>query len=256
MATIIWFIIAAVIVIFFYGMISNATSIKSVNNDLTHSREKSIPLTINVSSVEDKLPDEIKQSEPLMTEGEFAELKKCVVKLRTMISELSREQRLSDMINEKSVEAGGDRMPDHAYFCKLLKTVFIKDLKHCYEKMGKLFRISTYTAEGQCLLLITDLLNEDASALCEYTKFQKALNPIDKPVMLAAIKYLTELTSESIDISVEGDEEFAFSAMLINFDADSEYLSKYRTILKQLILCISGISREAQTKENEWIKQI
>lgn len=256
MATIIWFIIAAVIVIVFYGMISNATSMKSVNSDSAHSWGKSIPLTINVSSVEDKLPDEIKPAEPLMTEGEFAELKKCVLQLRTMISELSREQRLSDMINEKSVEAGGDRMPDKAYFCKLLKTIFIKDLKHSYEKMGRLFRISTYTAEGQCLLLITDLLNEDASELCEYTKFQKALNPIDKHVMLADIKYLTELTSESIDISVEGDEEFAFSAMLINFDADSEYLGKYRSVLRQLILCISGISREAQAKENEWIDQI
>ena len=92
--------------------------------------------------------------------------------------------------------------------------------------------------------------------MCEYTRFQKALNPIDKHVMLADIKYLTKLTPEGIDISVEGDEEFAFSAMLINFDSDSEYLSKYRSILRQLILCISGISREAQTKEDEWIKQI
>ena len=256
MATIIWLIIAAVIVFVLYGIISNATSMKSVKSDSANRREKSIPLTINVSSVEDKLPDEIRPSKPLMTEGEFAELKKCVVQLRTMISELSREQRLSDMINEKSVEAGGDRMPDQKYFCQLLKTVFIKDLKHCYEKMGKLFRISTYTAEGQCLLLITDLLNEDASALCEYTKFQKVLNPIDKPVMLAAIKYLSELTSESIAISVEGDEEFAFSAMLINFDSDSEYLSKYRSVLRLLITSISEICRKAQANENEWIKQI
>lgn len=237
-------------------MNSNATSMKSVNNESTYGREKSTPLTINISSVEDKLPDEIKPSEPLMTEGEFAELKKCVMQLRTMISDLSREQRLSDMINEKSVKAGGDRMPNHAYFFQLLKTVFISDLKHCYEKMGKLFRICTYTAEGQCLLLITDLLNEKASVLSEYTKFQKALNPIDKTIILTNIKYLSKLTTESIAIYVEGDEEFAFSAMLINFDSGNGYLTKYRSELRLLVSCISRVCIKAQVREREWINQM
>ena len=227
-------------------MNSNATSMKSVNNESTYGREKSTPLTINISSVEDKLPDEIKPSEPLMTEGEFAELKKCVMQLRTMISDLSREQRLSDMINEKSVKAGGDRMPNHAYFFQLLKTVFISDL----------FRICTYTAEGQCLLLITDLLNEKASVLSEYTKFQKALNPIDKTIILTNIKYLSKLTTESIAIYVEGDEEFAFSAMLINFDSGNGYLTKYRSELRLLVSCISRVCIKAQVREREWINQM
>lgn len=256
MTIMIWFIIVAVIVILFYGMVSNATGRKSVDSKPTHSKGEAIPLNITVCSVEDILPNEIKPSEPLMNDDEFIELKKCVMRLRTMMNELSREQSLADMINEKSIEAGGDRMPDQAYFCQLLKTIFIRDLKHCYEKMGKLFRISTYTAEGQCLLLITDLLNEKASALSEYMKFQKALNPIDKPIMLAVIKYLSELTTESIAISVEGDEEFAFSAMLINFDSGSEYLDRYRSELRQLVSCISVICKETQVREQEWINQM
>lgn len=254
--TIIWFIIIAVIVFLLYGMVGNATSKNTVERISNHPKDESIPLEITVHSVEETLPGEIKPSVPLMDENEFVELKKCVILLRLLMNELGREQRLADMINEKSVEAGGDRMPDQAYYCRLIKTIFISDLKHSYEKMGKLFKISTYTAEGQCLLLITDLLNEKASALSEYTKFQKAMNPIDKPVMIAAIKYLTDLTTENIAISVEGDEEFAFSAMLINFDENGEYLNRYRSQLRQLLSCISKICREVQVKEQEWINQM
>jgi hypothetical protein len=172
------------------------------------------------------------------------------------MSELSREQRLFDMINEKSIDAGGDRMPDNAYLRQLLKTIFIKDLKHCYEKMGKLFKIATITTEGQCLLFIADQMNEDACALSDYKKFHDALNPIDKPVISSTIKYLSSLMPESIDVGVEGDEEFAFSAMLINFDEGSEYLKRYRSLIKLLATCISCICQKSKDKENEWLKNL
>ena len=212
----IWFIIIAVIVIVLYGIVSIGTSRKSVCIESAHEKEKSIPLSITITSVEDVLPEEIKPADPLIDENELSELKKCVMQLRTLMSELSREQRLFDMINEKSIDAGGDRMPDNAYLRQLLKTIFIKDLKHCYEKMGKLFKIATITTEGQCLLFIADQMNEDACALSDYQKFHDALNPIDKPVISSTIKYLSSLMPESIDVGVEGDEAFAFSAMLIN----------------------------------------
>lgn len=256
MTTIIWFIIIAAIAFLFYGMVSNATSRKNIEHMSNHPKEESIPLEIKVYSVEDSLPNEIRPSEPLITEDDFVELKKCVILLRSLMNELSREQRLSDMINEKSIEAGGVSMPDQAYFCQLLKTVFVKDLQYSYERIGRLFKISTYTADGQCLLLITDLLNEKTSALADYTTFQKSLNPIDKKVILSDIKYLSDLTTERIAISVEGDEEFAFSAMLINFDADCEYLTRYRSTLRRLLSCISNICGEAQVRERDWISQM
>ena len=247
----IWFIIIAVIVIVLYGIVSIGTSRKSVCIESAHEKEKSIPLSITITSVEDVLPEEIKPADPLIDENEFSELKKCVMQLRTLMSELSREQRLFDMINEKSIDAGGDRMPDNAYLRQLLKTIFIKDLKHCYEKMGKLFKIATITTEGQCLLFIADQMNEDACALSDYKKFHDALNPIDKPVISSTIKYLSSLMPE-----VEGDEEFAFSAMLINFDEGSEYLKRYRSLIKLLATCISCICQKSKDKENEWLKNL
>ena len=252
----IWFIIIAVIVIVLYGIVSIGTSRKSVCIESAHEKEKSIPLSITITSVEDVLPEEIKPADPLIDENEFSELKKCVMQLRTLMSELSRKQRLFDMINEKSIDAGGDRMPDNAYLRQLLKTIFIKDLKHCYEKMGKLFKIATITTEGQCLLFIADQMNEDACALSDYKKFHDALNPIDKPVISSTIKYLSSLMPESIDVGVEGDEEFAFSAMLINFDEGSEYLKRYRSLIKLLATCISCICQKSKDKENEWLKNL
>ena len=252
----IWFIIIAVIVIVLYGIVSIGTSRKSVCIESAHEKEKSIPLSITITSVEDVLPEEIKPADPLIDENELSELKKCVMQLRTLMSELSREQRLFDMINEKSIDAGGDRMPDNAYLRQLLKTIFIKDLKHCYEKMGKLFKIATITTEGQCLLFIADQMNEDACALSDYQKFHDALNPIDKPVISSTIKYLSSLMPESIDVGVEGDEAFAFSAMLINFDEGSEYLKRYRSLIELLATCISCICQKSKDKENEWLKNL
>lgn len=263
--TMIWFIIITVLAFLFliavlavlvYGMFSNTTSWKAGGRMENHPKKDYIPLRVKVYSTEDTLPNEIKPSEPLMTEDGFAELKKCVILLRSLMSELSGEQRLYDMLNEKSVEAGGASLPDHACFCQVLKTVFVKDLQYSYEKIGRLFKISTYTAEGQCLLLITDLLNEKSSVLSEYTTFKESLNPIDEKVILSVIKYLSELTTKRITMSVEGDEEFAFSAMLINFDADSEYLTRYRSTLRRLFSCISEICGETQVRERDLINQM
>jgi hypothetical protein len=122
--------------------------------------------------------------------------------------------------------------------------------------MGKLFKIATITTEGQCLLFIADQMNEDACALSDYKKFHDALNPIDKPVISSTIKYLSSLMPESIDVGVEGDEEFAFSAMLINFDEGSEYLKRYRSLIKLLATCISCICQKSKDKENEWLKNL
>ena len=252
----IWFVLIAVIVIVFCWIINIGTSNNTVSRELTNDKEKSIPLSITVTSVEDILPDEIKPSELLIDENEFLKLKKCVMQLRTMISELSREQRLFDMINEKSTDAGGDKMPDYVYLRQLLKTIFVKDLKYCYEKIGRLFKISTFTAEGQCLLYIADQMNEDLCALSEYKEFHDAINPIDKPIISSAIKYLSSLMTEKIEISIEGDEEFAFSAMLINFDEKQDFLNRYRSLIRQLISCISSVCRDAQIRDNDWINHL
>ena len=62
--------------------------------------------------------------------------------------------------------------------------------------------------------------------------------------------------TEKIEISIEGDEEFAFSAMLINFDEKQDFLSRYRSLIRQLISCISSICRDAQIRDNDWINHL
>ena len=69
----IWFVIIAVIVIVFFGIVSIGTSRKSVSME-SEQEEMSIPLSISVTSVSDKN----NPSEPLIDENELSELNKCV----------------------------------------------------------------------------------------------------------------------------------------------------------------------------------
>ena len=68
-----WFIIIAVIVIVFYGIVSIGTSRKSVSME-SEQKEMSIPLSISVTSVSDKN----NPSKPLIVENELSDLNKCV----------------------------------------------------------------------------------------------------------------------------------------------------------------------------------
>ena len=70
----IWFVIIAVIVIIFYGIISIGTSRKSVSMESEHEEELSIPLSITVTS----LSDNNNPSEPLDDDNESSEMKKCM----------------------------------------------------------------------------------------------------------------------------------------------------------------------------------
>ena len=69
----IWFIIIAVIVIVFYGIVSIGTSRKSVSME-SEQKEMSIPLSISITSVSDKN----NPSKPLIVENELSDLNKCV----------------------------------------------------------------------------------------------------------------------------------------------------------------------------------
>ena len=69
----IWFIIIAVIVIVFYGIVSIGTSRKSVSME-SEQKEMSIPLSISITSVSDKN----NPSKPLIDENKLSDLNKCV----------------------------------------------------------------------------------------------------------------------------------------------------------------------------------
>ena len=77
----IWFVIIAVIVIVFYGIISVGTSRRSVNMESEHEEDLSIPLSITVTSLSDKN----NPSEPLKDENESSELKKCVMQQNNLV---------------------------------------------------------------------------------------------------------------------------------------------------------------------------
>ena len=80
----IWFIIIALIVIVFYGIISIGTSRKSVSIESEYKEEMSIPLSITVTSVSDK--------EPLIDENELSELKKCATQQNNVILRKAERQ--------------------------------------------------------------------------------------------------------------------------------------------------------------------
>ena len=77
----IWFVIIAVIVIVFYSIISIGTSRKSVSMVSEDEEEKSIPLSITVTSVSDK----IDPSESLIEENESSGMKKCVTQQNNVV---------------------------------------------------------------------------------------------------------------------------------------------------------------------------
>ena len=77
----IWFVIIAVIVIVFYSIISIGTSRKSVSKESEDEEEKSIPLSITVTSVSDK----IDPSESLIEENESSGMKKCVTQQNNVV---------------------------------------------------------------------------------------------------------------------------------------------------------------------------
>ena len=83
----IWFIIIAIIVIVFYGIISIGTSRKSVSMESGHEEEMSIPLSITVTSVSDKN----NSSELLIDENELSELNKCGKQNNIVIRKAERE---------------------------------------------------------------------------------------------------------------------------------------------------------------------
>ena len=80
----IWFIIIALIVIVFYGIISIGTSRKSVSIESEYKEEMSIPLSITVTSVSDK--------EPFIDENELSELKKCATQQNNVILRKAERQ--------------------------------------------------------------------------------------------------------------------------------------------------------------------
>ncbi len=245
----------ALIVIFavtvFFGIISEIFNIRSLGKEAKRYEKKSIPQSVAIKYEKIELTDDIKPYGILMDESEFDELKKCVSRFRLLICALIKDQGLIDMINESSTKAGGDKIPDKDYFRKLLIHIFFKDLKHCYEMMGLPFKISTSTIEGQCLLFITDLFNEEMCVLSDYNMFCRILSPIEKSVVLSAISCLSSIMSMNVNSRAEGDEEFGFSAMLI-CNGDNICHKRYRTLIKQLAMFI----QMKKNSENEWVKNL
>lgn len=197
------------------------------------------PVTFTVTT-EYKIPmDDATPSKPLMDDLQFNQLKENIASLLDLMEQLANDMRLLEMINELSSSAGGIKMTDKAHLLRILKVIFLRDLEKCYQKRGLSFRISTRTAEGQSLLLVADGLNDKEKRFTSFPLFCEALNPVDTPAVSADYHYLRQLQSERVNISVEGEEDFAFSAMLICLGAQEENLATYQRIMHNLEFIIA-----------------
>ena len=254
-----FFIALAILLIFgFVSFLIGKRLNKEINNEIGKNMDgpRNRVITVNVHTEYTLQKEDIRPSEPLMTEQQFHNLKTNVSSLLDILDELKDNSRLFDMINEKSTSTGGLAIEDMNYLFKILKVIFIKDLEHCYIKLGLTFRISTYTPEGQSLLLIADTLNGRRNTFIDYPEFRGCLETSDISELSAITMHFGELKSIRVNTAIEGDEEFAISAMLINLGSSEKYLTAYRELLHNIILCINEISQNTQIKGDEWLKEM
>ena len=237
------------------------------------SEESSIPITFttvdnhnqttnnnkpNIKKGEKNIPrvERITPSSVKISESQFNEILSCGTDIKKLLKKICREKEIFDAVNENSKETGGDEMPNRIYFLKVLKSIFMKDLKRCYKEMGHVFRLSARTEEGQCLLILTNILSDINSDLNHYDFFCSSIRSGKEATFHSIIESFKDLLNNEVNFSVEGDDEFGLSALLLTCGGDSQDLEQYRILLYRLVSQISTLNGEATNKEKKWLDQM
>lgn len=126
-----------------------------------------IPITFSVVTEEDE--DEKPKLDPIasyhvmMTREQFGEIISCTSEINNLINRICAQKNVYDAVNENSKDGGGDVMPNRIFFGKVLKSIFVKDLKLCFTEMEHSFKFSTLSRDGQSIILITNILTDNKS---------------------------------------------------------------------------------------------
>lgn len=186
---------------------------------------------------------------------QFDEIKKYCIALRTLFSRISRDNKVFDAVNEASSSAGGDVMPSNEYFRFVVKSIFIQDMNRCYDEMGHSFIFSPLSNGGQCLIIISGLMCEEA-AFARYDTFATVVAGKSGDELERARANFEKFRNGGVNFSVKGADEFGLSAMLQTCGGSDDYLEKYRINLYRLNSVIAKIDGNVTNKEQCWLEKM
>lgn len=211
-------------------------------------------------SVQDKEVEETASYVPLsskdcrLSKVKYEEVCLCSIFLYQLLKDISNNKDIFDDINETSTNSGGSKMTDHEYFFFVIKSIFVQDLKRCFEEMGHTPIFSARYKEDQCLALILGIIN-GIDGFSHYNTFTEGMAKSDGSVIKQAGKLYYSLLNSGVSFSVQGDDEFGLSALLITNGADEE-VEKYHIYLYRLITAITKIDDIVTPKEQAWLDKM
>lgn len=195
------------------------------------------------------LPDNCK-----ISKVKYDEVRLCSFIIYQLLKDISNNKDIFDDINEISASSGGSKMTDHEYFFFVIKSIFVQDLKRCFEEMGHTPIFSARYKEDQCLALILGIIN-GIEGFSYYNTFTEGMAKSDGSVIKQAGKVYYSLLNSGVSFSIQGDDEFGLSALLITNGADEE-AEKYCIYLYRLITAITKIDDIVTPKEQAWLDKM
>lgn len=251
----IWWSICFVVIMYIFIKI-----LLSSDTDNNKSDDSDDVITYTLTTVDNNL-NSVSKASPLrpskvqITQDQYDEIKKCCIALRTLFRRISRNENVFDAVNGKSASVNGDVMPGFDYFNFVVKSIFIQDLKRCYEEMGHSFVFSSLSKEGQCLVLVLSLISE-GSACGRYDLFCALITGKSGLSLEGARKDFNRYMKGDVNFSLEGDVEFGLSAMLQTCGGDRDDLEQYRIYLYRLVSTIAKIDGTVTSKEQDWLEKM
>ena len=213
-------------------------------------------------AVEEKSGNEVEENAsnvPILSDNckiskvKYDEVRLCSLIIYQLLKDISNNKDIFDDINEISASSGGSKMTDHEYFFFVIKSIFVQDLKRCFEEMGHT-PISAKYKEDQCLALILGIIN-GIEGFSFYNTFTEGMAKSDGSVIKQAGNVYYSLLNSGVSFSIQGDDEFGLSALLITNGAEEE-AEKYHIYLYRLITAITKIDDIVTPKEQAWLDKM
>ncbi len=209
---------------------------------------------------DDIISEDYPISEPDSTEdglkvGEelFEELKKTTLSIIRIITDSCHHESFLALLRKASNTFGE---PDSYIFN--FKSMLIKDVSMCFDKMGYVDKMTHSTAHGLCLYIITRLLSDyDAGEDYPYYKLKMDMSDdFYRKFCMDNVRKRMEIFNnvDNEAALIDGHEDFRLIiAFAIWKDEVTEYLRMLLFRMNQLIVKSDG---EISIKEKTWLKQI
>lgn len=209
---------------------------------------------------DDIISEDYPISEPDSTEdglkvGEelFEELKKTTLSIIRIITDSCHHESFLALLRKASNTFGE---PDSYIFN--FKSMLIKDVSMCFDKMGYVGKMTHSTAHGLCLYIITRVLTDyDAGEDYPYYKLKMDMSDdFYRKFCMDNVRKRMEIFNnvDNEAALIDGHEDFRLIiAFAIWKDEVTEYLRMLLFRMNQLIVKSDG---EISIKEKTWLKQI